>query len=78
MIGIGGLWLGFFLWQLEKMPLLPLHMPLLAEENTSMAEADDLKYETKISAPAAIRWFTAGLAVLTVTVLISMGGFYGL
>jgi hypothetical protein len=31
MIGIGGLWLGVFLWQLEKMPLLPMHVALLEE-----------------------------------------------
>ncbi len=34
MIGIGGVWLGVFLWQLQKMPLLPLHVALLAEETT--------------------------------------------
>jgi hypothetical protein len=34
MIGMGGLWLGVFLWQLQKMPLLPLHVALLAEETT--------------------------------------------
>lgn len=32
LLGIGGLWLGVFLWQLQKMPLLPLHVALLAEE----------------------------------------------
>jgi hypothetical protein len=32
-IAIGGLWLGFFFWQLQKMPLLPAHMPVLAEES---------------------------------------------
>jgi hypothetical protein len=26
-IGIGGLWLGTYIWQLKKMPLLPLHDP---------------------------------------------------
>jgi hypothetical protein len=31
MIGVGGLWLGVFLWQLEKMPLLPRHVALLEE-----------------------------------------------
>lgn len=35
LIGIGGLWLGVFLWQLEKMPLLPLHVALLAEETNT-------------------------------------------
>jgi hypothetical protein len=38
-----------------------------------MAETEDLKYETQDFSPRAIRWFTAGLAVLTVIVLISMG-----
>jgi hypothetical protein len=35
LIGIGGLWLGVFLWQLQKMPLLPLHVALLAEETNN-------------------------------------------
>jgi hypothetical protein len=35
LIGIGGLWLGVFLWQLQKMPLLPLHVALLAEETNT-------------------------------------------
>ncbi len=35
MIGMGGLWLGAFLWQLQKMPLLPLHVTLLAEETNA-------------------------------------------
>jgi hypothetical protein len=38
-----------------------------------MAETEDLKYETQDFSPRAIRWFTAGLAVLTVIVFISMG-----
>ena len=38
-----------------------------------MAETDDLKYETQDFSPRAIRWFTVGLAVLTVVVFISMG-----
>ena len=35
---------------------------------------DDLKYETEDFSPRGIRWFTAGLAVLAVTVLLLMGG----
>jgi hypothetical protein len=35
MIGMGGLWLGVFLWQLQKMPLLPLHVALLEEETNA-------------------------------------------
>ncbi len=38
-----------------------------------MADADDLKYETEDFSPRGIRWFTAGLAVLAVMVLVSMG-----
>ena len=38
-----------------------------------MAETDDLKYETEDFNPRAIRWFAAGLAILTVTVFLSMG-----
>jgi hypothetical protein len=38
-----------------------------------MAELNDLKYETEDFSPRGIRWFTAGLAVLAVTVLVSMG-----
>jgi hypothetical protein len=30
-LGIGGIWLGVFLWQLERMPLLPVHTPVLTE-----------------------------------------------
>jgi hypothetical protein len=26
-IGIGGIWVGTYIWQLKKMPLLPLHDP---------------------------------------------------
>lgn len=26
-VGVGGIWLAFFLWQLKRMPLLPLHDP---------------------------------------------------
>jgi hypothetical protein len=39
-----------------------------------MADADDGKYETEDFSPRGIRWFTAGLAVLAVTVLLLMGG----
>ena len=38
-----------------------------------MADANDLKYETEDFSPRAIRWFTAGLALLTVTVFVVMG-----
>jgi len=30
LIGIGGLWIGAFLWQLKRWPLLPLHDPRFA------------------------------------------------
>jgi hypothetical protein len=30
-IGIGGIWLGVFLWQLERRPLMPVGDPLLEE-----------------------------------------------
>jgi hypothetical protein len=39
-----------------------------------MADANDVKYETEDFSPRAIRWFTAGLAALAVTVLVLMGG----
>jgi hypothetical protein len=39
-----------------------------------MADVDDVKYETEDFSPRGIRWFTAGLAVLAVTVLLLMGG----
>lgn len=39
-----------------------------------MADADDVKYETEDFSPRGIRWFTAGLAVLAVMVLMLMGG----
>jgi hypothetical protein len=26
-IGIGGIWVGTYIWQLKKMPLLPVHDP---------------------------------------------------
>jgi hypothetical protein len=39
-----------------------------------MADANDVKYETEDFNPRGIRWFTAGLAVLAVVVLILMGG----
>ena len=39
-----------------------------------MADSDDLKYETEDFSPRGIRWFTAGLGVLAVMVLLSMGG----
>jgi hypothetical protein len=34
-VGIGGVWLGVFLWQLDKLPLLPLQAPLVAEESAA-------------------------------------------
>ena len=39
-----------------------------------MANSDDVKYETEDFNSRGIRWFTAGLAVLAVMVLVSMGG----
>ena len=30
-IGIGGLWLAFFLWQLKQRPLIPFNDPQLPE-----------------------------------------------
>ena len=30
-IGLGGIWLAYFLYQLEKRPLMPLHDPHLEE-----------------------------------------------
>jgi hypothetical protein len=33
LVGLGGLWIGFCLWQLERMPLLPVHTPVPAEES---------------------------------------------
>jgi hypothetical protein len=39
-----------------------------------MADADDVKYETEDFSPRGIRWFTAGLAMLAVMVLVLMGG----
>ena len=39
-----------------------------------MADADEVKYETEDFSPRGIRWFTAGLAVLAVMVLVLMGG----
>ena len=38
-----------------------------------MADADDVKYETEDFSPRGVRWFTAGLAVLAVMVLVLMG-----
>ena len=38
-----------------------------------MADANGLKYETEDFSPRAIRWFTAGLGLLTVTVFVVMG-----
>jgi hypothetical protein len=29
-LGIGGIWVSTFVWQLKKMPLLPLHDPRFA------------------------------------------------
>jgi hypothetical protein len=37
-----------------------------------MPESDDLKYETRDFNPRAVVWFTAGLAILAVLVLIGM------
>ena len=37
-----------------------------------MADADHVKYETEDFSPRGIRWFTAGLAVLAVMVLVLM------
>jgi hypothetical protein len=34
-VAIGGLWLAVLLWQLQKMPLLPLHARLIAEETVA-------------------------------------------
>jgi hypothetical protein len=34
MVGVGGLWVGAFLWQLGQRPLLPLHAPEGLEEKT--------------------------------------------
>jgi hypothetical protein len=39
-----------------------------------MDDGDDIKYEIEDFSPRGIRWFTAGLAVLAVMVLLSMGG----
>jgi hypothetical protein len=36
-VAIGGLWLAVLLWQLQKMPLLPLHARLIAEETVAHA-----------------------------------------
>jgi hypothetical protein len=30
-VGVGGLWLAYFLWQIQARPLLPVHDPLVAE-----------------------------------------------
>ena len=38
-----------------------------------MADTEDVKYETEDFSPRGIRWFTAGLAVLALTVLLLMG-----
>jgi hypothetical protein len=37
MIGIGGVWLGIFFRELERMPLLPVHTPVMAEESAAHA-----------------------------------------
>jgi hypothetical protein len=34
---LGGIWSGVFLWQLERMPLLPVHTPVAAEETAAHA-----------------------------------------
>ncbi len=31
-VGVGGVWLAWFFWQLQARPLLPVHDPLLHEE----------------------------------------------
>lgn len=33
LVGVCGVWLGVFLWQLDKLPLLPVHVPPEVEEN---------------------------------------------
>jgi hypothetical protein len=35
-LGMGGIWFGYFLWQLQRMPLLPVHDPRM-EEITAQA-----------------------------------------
>ncbi len=30
-LGMGGIWLAFFLWQLQRMPILPAHDPRMHE-----------------------------------------------
>jgi hypothetical protein len=40
-----------------------------------MPETNDLKYETRDLSPRAVVWFTLGLAILTVLVLVSMAAF---
>jgi hypothetical protein len=32
MAGVGGIWLAAFVWQLKRMPLLPIHDPELQSE----------------------------------------------
>jgi hypothetical protein len=29
--GMGGIWLAYFLWQLQRMPILPVHDPRMEE-----------------------------------------------
>jgi hypothetical protein len=31
LVGVGGVWIGVFLWQLDKLPLLPVHAPVAEE-----------------------------------------------
>ena len=31
LVGVGGIWIASFFWQLNRLPLLPPHDPLLAE-----------------------------------------------
>jgi len=31
MVGLGGVWVAVFLWQLKRMPLVPVHDPVLTE-----------------------------------------------
>jgi hypothetical protein len=31
LVGVGGVWLATFLWQLQRRPLLPIHDPYLPE-----------------------------------------------
>ena len=37
-LGMGGIWFAFFLWQLQRMPLLPVHDPRMEEITEQAAE----------------------------------------